>query len=366
VPLLVLAATHSPAKAGIAEFAAALPILVLTLPAGALIDRWNRKRLLIVCDTIRAVAYASLATAIATGHVWFSHILAVVAIDGCGFVFFGVAERSAVKYVVHDDQLPDAVARNQARQYAALLGGQPLGGVLYSLGRAVPFLFDAVSYAVSVASLSLVRAQLQGERTAERRRLLHEVREGVVWFWRQPFVRTTSFLVMGSDFSLNALYLVVIVLARERGASPALVGAMFGLMGVSGIAGSIIAPRLIRLLSTRAVVGATMTAEALLLPLLFLPGEVTPGIVYAGMFLLHPAWGSVVMAYRLRVVPDALVGRMQSVATLLALGPVPLGFLGIGFALEAFGTTPTVLALVGLMAVVATTALTSQAVRSAS
>jgi predicted MFS family arabinose efflux permease len=366
VPLLVLAVTDSAAKAGIAEFAAALPILVLTLPAGALVDRWNRKRLLIACDVIRTAAYGSLAAAIATGHVWYGHVLVVVALDGCGFVFFTVAERSAVKYVVHDAQLQDAVARNQARQYVALLGGQPLGGVLYALGRAVPFLFDAVSFAVSVVSLSLLRTPLQGERTAVRRRLLQEVREGIAWFWRQPFVRTTSLLVMGSDFSLNALYLVVIVLARERGASPALIGAMFGLMGVSGIAGSILAPRLIRVLSARAVVRATMTAEALLLPLLFAPGKLSPGIVYAGMFLLHPAWGSVVMAYRLRLAPDELVGRVQSVATLLSLGPVPFGFLGVGFALQAFGTTPTVVALAAVMAVVAAAALTSPAIRSAS
>ena len=169
VPLLVLAVTHSPAKAGIAEFAAAAPILFLTLPAGALIDRWNRKRLLVVCDVIRTVAYASLFLAIAAGHVWFGHILAVVAIDGCGFVFFGVAERTAVKYVVPDAQLTAALGRNQARQYLALFAGQPVGGLLYALGRAVPFLFDAVSYAVSVVSLAFIRARLQGERTRERR-----------------------------------------------------------------------------------------------------------------------------------------------------------------------------------------------------
>ena len=201
----MLAVTGSPAKAGIVEFASAAPILVLTLPAGALIDRWNRKRLMIVCDAIRAVAYASLVVAIVSGHVRFGHVVAVVVIDGCGFVFFGVAERTAVKYVVPDEQLQAALSRNQAREYAALLGGQPLGGLLYALGRAVPFLFDAVSYAVSVASLAFVRAQFQGARAAVRRRLLHEVREGIAWFWRQPFVRTTSFLVMGSDFSLNAL-----------------------------------------------------------------------------------------------------------------------------------------------------------------
>ena len=109
-----------------------------------------------------------------------------------------------------------------------------------------------------------------------------------------------------------------------------------------------------------------MCLEASLVPLLFLPARVTPGIVYGGMFLLHPTWGSVIMAYRLRVAPDELVGRMQSVATLLALGPVPFGFLGVGFGLQAFGTTPTVLALVAVMAVVATAAVTSPAVRSAS
>lgn len=100
------------------------------------------------------------------------------------------------------------------REYFALLAGTPLGGLLYSLGRLVPFAFDAVSYFVSVVSLLFVRAQLQGGRVRARRRLLAEVREGLAWFWRQPFVRTTSLLVMGSDLTLNALFLVVIVLDR--------------------------------------------------------------------------------------------------------------------------------------------------------
>jgi predicted MFS family arabinose efflux permease len=280
-------------------------------------------------------------------------------------VFFTVAERSSLRHVVHDDQLPVAVSRNQAREYAALLAGQPLGGVLYSLSRTAPFLFDAISYLVSVVSLALVRAQLQGERVRERRRLLHEVREGVAWFWHERFVRTTSLLVMGSDLTLNALYLVVIVLARERGASAALIGGMFAFIGVGGILGSLVAARIARRLSVRAVVGATMCAEALLVLLLFVPGTVTPGLVYGAMFLLHPAWASVVMAYRLRVAPDELIGRVQSVATLLSLGPVPFAFLAVGFALQAFGTTPSVLALAGVMCVVGVASVASPAIRAA-
>jgi MFS family permease len=364
-PLLVLATTGSPAKAGIVEFAAAIPLLVLTLPAGALVDRWDRKRLLIVCDAIRSLAYGTLVAALALGHVWFGLIVAVALVDGCGYVFFSVAERSALRHVVPDEQLSTALARNQARTFGALLAGQPLGGLLFALGRLVPFLFDAVSYLVSVASLLLVRARLQGERLAERRRLRQEVREGLAWFWRQPFIRTTSLLVTGSDLTANALFLVVIVLARERGASPALIGAMFGFLGVGGVLGSLVAPRLSRLLSTRAVVVASVWLATALVPLLFLPGTITPGIVYGAMFLLHPTWNAVVGAYRIRLTPDELLGRVQSVATLLSLGSVPFAFLAVGFALEAFGTTPTVLALVGLMLVVAVAAAVSPAIRSA-
>lgn len=363
--MLVLARTHSPAKAGIAEFGSALPILLFTLPAGALVDRWDRKRLMVAWDAIRCVAYASLVAAIAFGHVWFGHLLAVVFLDGCGYVFFAVAERSALRHVVPDEQLPDALARNQGREFAALLAGQPLGGVLFALGRLVPFLFDAVSYLLSVGTLLLIRVRFQQERAAPPRHLVREVREGLAWFWRQPFVRTTSLLVMGSDFTLNALFLVVIVLARERGASPALIGAMFGFLGVGGVLGSLVAGRLSRVLPPRVVIGATMVAKAVLVPLLFLPGTITPGIVYGAMFVLHPTWFAVVMAYRIRLTPDELIGRVQSVATLLSLGPVPFAFLLVGFLLQSFGTTPTVLVFVGVMSVVAVAAVVSPAIRSA-
>jgi hypothetical protein len=140
---------------------------------------------------------------------------------------------------------------------------------------------------------------------------------------------------------------------------------MFGFLGVGGVLGSLVAPRLSRLLSTRAVVVASVWLATALVPLLFLPGTITPGIVYGAMFLLHPTWNAVVGAYRIRLTPDELLGRVQSVATLLSLGSVPFAFLAVGFALEAFGTTPTVLALVGLMLVVAVAAAVSPAIRSA-
>src|SRR5439155_671489 len=90
-----------------------------------------------------------------------AQIVAVALVDGIGAAFFSVGERSALRRVVADEQLEAAMVRNQAREFGALLGGQPLGGVLFGLGRLVPFLFDAVSYLVSVVSLLLIRTPFQ-------------------------------------------------------------------------------------------------------------------------------------------------------------------------------------------------------------
>ena len=361
-PLLVLATTGSPAKAGIVNAAGTLPLLLLTAPAGALVDRWSRKRVMIVADAARAAALTSIVVALAFGTVSFAQIVLVALVEGTGFVFFSVGERSALPSVVPDHHLEAALARNQSRDYAALLGGTPLGGLLYGLARLVPFLFDAISYVVSVITLLLIRGNFSGDR-GPRERLVAEMRAGLAWFWRQRFVRTTGLLAMGSDFVVNALFLVVLVLARERGASAALIGAMFVFLGAGGILGSLAARRLVRRFRMRTIVVATPALVALLVPLLIvLPGRVTPGLIYGAMFFLFPAWNAAVAARRLRLTPAELQGRVASIAAMLSLGPAFAASIVAGFLLEEAGTTPTVLVLFALIALVALAAFLSRAV----
>jgi predicted MFS family arabinose efflux permease len=366
-PLLVLAITGSPAKAGIVASAGSFPLLVLTLPAGALVDRWNRKRVMVVADAARCLALASVVASLALDALTFAQIVVVALVEGVGFVFFNVAERSALPKVVPADQLSAALARNQVREYGALLAGPPLGGLLFGLGRLAPFLFDAVSYAASVFTILLIRTDFRRERSdGQRPHLIRDLRTGLAWFWRQPFIRTTSLLVTGSDFTLNALYLVVIVLARDRGAPPELIGAMFVFLGVGGLLGSFAAPSLARRLGIRTIVVATMSVTAALLPfLIVVPGAITPGLIYGAMFVLHPAWNASVVAIRLHLTPDDLQGRVSSIATLFSLGSVTIGSLVVGFMLEAAGTTPTVLILFAVMLVVAAAAFASRAVKDA-
>jgi predicted MFS family arabinose efflux permease len=358
LPLLVLALTGSPAKAGVAEFAYLLPILCLTLPAGALIDRWSRKRLMLAADAARCLAVGSLAGALAAGRATFGQIVVVAAVEGTGFTFFTVAQRASLRQLVPTELLPAAAAQNQAREYMALLAGQPLGGFLFSLGRVVPWAFDAVSYLVSLVTLLLIRRQLEEAREPVERHLRREIVEGVRFLWSQPFLRATSLLVAGSDLVVNALFLAVIVIAREHGASPTAIGGMVALIGVAGLFGSLVAPRLARRLTIRQTVVLTMTVPALLVPLLaIVRSPLLLGLAYAGMFVLHPTWGAVVGTYRLLATPDRLRGRVESVLTLLSVAPLPLGALAVGFTLEALGGTTTVAVLAGVMAAVAVGAL---------
>jgi MFS family permease len=108
--LLVLALTHSPAKAGIVGFAQSLPYMLFYLPAGALVDRWNRKRVMLIADAGRALALGSLALVLAFGSLTLAQIVVVAFVEGSLFVFFSLAESAALRQIVPKEQLPTAVA----------------------------------------------------------------------------------------------------------------------------------------------------------------------------------------------------------------------------------------------------------------
>jgi MFS family permease len=193
-PLLVLAMTDSPAKAGIVTFANRFPFFLFSLPAGALVDRWNRKRIMLACDAGRLVGALSIAGALLIGRASFVQVVVVAAVEGSLTVFVGPAEFAALRRIVPADQMPAAIAQNEARIYAGTLAGPPLGGLLYGLARELPFIADAASYAISLGTLLRIRSEFQSSLRRRGSRIHADVAEGVRWWWRQSFLRTT-FLV---------------------------------------------------------------------------------------------------------------------------------------------------------------------------
>jgi predicted MFS family arabinose efflux permease len=367
-PLLVLSMTGSPVRAGFVGFAGTLPFLLFQLPAGGLADRWDRRRTMIAADVARGLALASVAVAYATGVLTVAQIAAVAFVEGTMFVLFTVAEGAALPHVVTAEQLPTALAHNEARTRGATLAGQSLGGVLFGLGAAVPFVVDALSYLVSVLSLFFIRRPLQEgrERSTARPGLHRELAEGLVWLWRQPFLRAAAFLVAGSNFVFQAMLLVVIVLAQGRGASPAAVGVIMGMMGAGGLLGAVAAPWVNRHVSAKTVVIGANWVWAALLPLVaVVPWPLAIGGLIAGVAFVGPAWNVVISAYSLTLTPDRLRGRVRGVQGLIAWGPIPLGSLVGGVLLQWLGGTATALVLAALMLLVAVAATFSPSVHRA-
>jgi len=344
-PLLILAITDSPAAAGIAAALGNLPYLVFSLPAGALIDRWDRKRVMISCDVGRAVTVASIALALWLDvlTVWQLYIAAFV--EGSFFVFFNIAEVAALPRVVSKDQLPQAAAQNEAAFAAAHIVGPSFGTLLYQwLGRAAPFVADTISYVASVVSLMLIRTPFREAPPAPAKMNLRgEIAEGLRWLWGQPLIRYMAFLT-GSINLVNAgTGLIVILLAQELGARPVDIGLIFSIGGIGGILGSLVGGRVQKRFTFGQAIIALMWIEALLFPLYaIVPQYLLLGVVFALMYFVGPIYNVVQFSYRLALIPDALQGRVNSTFRLLAFGMMPIGAALSGFLIERVGVIPAV------------------------
>jgi MFS family permease len=366
-PLLILRLTGSPEAAGFAGFLGTIPYVFFSLPAGALVDRWDRKRVMMVCDTFRALNMFSVPLAIFFNVLTVWQLFVVAFIEGSFFVWFNIAEVAAVPRVVHKSQLPNATAQNQAGFATAQAMAPSIGGVIYSLfGAAVPFLLDAISYVVSVISLFLMRTRLQLDRPATERHLRREIMEGLSWLWNQPLFRFMAFITGGLNFVGFASPLIIIVIAQRMGADSSEIGFLFTISAIGPIIGSAIAgPIAKRLTYGQAIIGVCWIG-ALLFPLLaFVPQFYFLGLIAGLLSLFYPIFNVVQFSYRVALIPDRLQGRVNSAFRLVAYGFGPAGSALAGLSLGQFGGAPTVLAFGAVQVVLAILVTLNPNVRNA-
>lgn len=364
LPLLVLALSDSPGRAGIVGFAGSLPFLLLQLPAGGLVDRWDRKRTMIWCDLGRGAAIASIPIALWVERLTFGQMIAVAFVEGSLFVFFNLAENAAIPKIVEGHQLPRALAQNEAGTRGSALAGGPLGGLLFGIANALPFVFDAVSYVVSIATIAATRTQFRVEPAPQRDRLHREVAEGFRWLWANPFIRATSLLFAGGNFIVSAVMLAVIVVARGRGASAAETGLIYSFIGIGGLLGALVAAWGQRHIPPKAIiVGVSWIMSGLVAAMALPTAPIVLGPIIGLIAFVVPTLTVLVSTYELSLIPDRLLGRVESVILLLAWGSIPLGSLIAGGLLERLAFGPALLMLAGLMALVALGATVSPALR---
>jgi MFS family permease len=367
-PLIALALTHSAVDAGLVGLANTAPFVLLQLPAGLYVDRWNRRAILLLSDGGRALAVGGVCVLLFLGHLAFWELVAAAVVEGSLFVPFRLAQAASLPRVVPPDQLSDAIAFNQGQSFGTSLAGQPVGGLLYSLRSAFPFLADAISYGASLLSIAIIRTPLGAPEAPQDRNLTRELREGLAFAWNHRFIRSTALLTVGSDFVINGLFLLLVVIVRQNGGSAALIGVMLGIGSVGGVLGSVAAPYLRRRIhSLRLVIAGVAWVDAPLVVLMAVTrNPLGLGVLLGLMLAPWPFWNAVVGARTMTQIPDRLMGRVQSAVTVLGWAPVPLAPLTAGLLLQFTGRVPTILIFGVLMLGVAVTATLNRAVRDAS
>ncbi|WP_371573078.1 MFS transporter [Streptomyces sp. NBC_01314] len=358
-PLLILALTHSAVLAGVVGTVRAITLLCLQLPAGALSDRFDRRLTMIICDIVRAVLLALLGILIVLDHASWPVVLTVSLIEGAAGAVFTPSAAAALPGIVPDGQLEQAWAATEARTYGAGLAGPALGGMLFGVGRAVPFLADAVSFAVSFGMVSRIRGRFRPENAAGRKSLWREVFDGLQLVWQVPVLRAALLQTPLVNFAFSGVIFSITLVMQRDGISTVVIGLVQAGIAAGGLLGAVVAPRLqgrmrlATLAATITLAGALLFGAAALLipsPLVAVPVGLA--------LLLAPAANGALVAVVLRSAPEEMRGRVISTvvmaATALAtLAPLVAGLIiqhvSGAWAVGAFAATAAVAAVLCLL-----------------
>jgi MFS family permease len=313
-PLLVLIMTDSPAMLGLVLGTSAVASLLVGLPGGALVDRWNRKKVMLGCGMTDVVASLSLVVALWWGVASVPHMMVVAAVSGACGALFTSAEEACLPNVVPDEQLPTAVSMNEARGHLGNLSGTAVGGFLFTVGAFVPFAVNVLARAMGFFALLFLRIPPRDVQPEPLSRLGHEVASGVRWMWRHRPVRVMALFAVGLNMFFVAYFIIIIVLARGRGVSSGELGVMAAIMGAGGILGALVAPYLYQRLHTYLSIIGAFWAITLLTPLaVFISNGYLMGLLFAAIAFLAPTASTAIATYQLLLTPDGLRGRMSSV-----------------------------------------------------
>ncbi len=364
-PMLVLWQTGSAAASGMVAFAATLPNLLLQLPAGALVDRWDRRRVLVVCDTVRLTAFAAMGLAVAGHRLWVPGVMAAAFLEGALAIFYQTAEQVSVRAVVPAEQLAGALSRNQVRGSAVGLLGQPLAGLLFTVLRWLPFAVTSLAELVALVMLLGLRRDLRPAPRAGGGRLHREVAEGIGWLWRHRFLRIMSGVFAGSNLLFQILSLSVMLQVKQHGGTPAALGLVAAVAGVGGLLGALAAGPWLARVSPHTTTLVGHLVWLVLMPLVgVLHDPLQLAAVMAGVLFVGGVFTVCGGVYLVRATPEPLQGRVLASAAFLTSGANALGALAGGFLLSRAGTGGTALVVAAVLLLLTVTVAASPTVRA--
>ncbi|MFE1285795.1 MFS transporter [Streptomyces sp. NPDC058751] len=350
-PLLVLSIGGSAAQAGTVATFSLVTRTLLRLPAGQLADRLDRRMIMVGTDLVRLVALASIPLGSVLGDLGQTHLLGVAVIEGAATALFAPAATIAVRDVVPEKDLTDALSRSQAAVATSSLIGPFLGGWLYTLDPMLPFAADALSYGVS--AVLLLRIAAKPPRPAAAADRDNRLTAGLRWLTRQRALLAALSFAAGINVVSAAAQTTMVVSLRQSGAGGTAIGAVMACAGIGAMLGAAAAPRLIKKIPAARLfllIGAVWAVGLALFSGTTQPWTIGPVLVVVVFF--SPPAGIVVGRAMLVLAPRDLLGRVSTATGLMMAGLASLGPLLAGSFVDSLGASHTWLALAGTAAVV--------------
>lgn len=316
-PLLIASMTSSPivvASGAVLQF---LPWLLFGLHAGAIADRFDRRRLVMLANAARVVVLVALCAFLVTGtaNIWI--VLAVAFLYGTAEVFVDTAGSTLLPMLVEPADLGIGNARLQAGYLVAnQFAGPPIGAFLFAAGTAWPFLVEAVFVGAAIVLISRLAATPIPPRDSEQHSPVHtDIAEGVRWMWRNPPVRTLILIILAFNVTWAAPWGVLVLYATEHlGMGAVGYGALTTASAVGGIVATVLFGWLQKRFSFATLMRVALSLEVLMHLAFALTSTGWVALVIMFVFGLYAfVWGTISTTVRQRLVPHALQGRVGSV-----------------------------------------------------
>jgi predicted MFS family arabinose efflux permease len=329
-PLLVASLTRDPLLVSMAALLQRLPVLLLGFFAGAVVDRLDRRRIVVVVDVLRAAVLAVLAGMILAGWISIWAVLVAMFVLGCAETFADTASSTLLPGLVPRADLGIANARMQGAFITAnQLVGPPIGAFLFAAGMAWPFGVNAICFvlgAVLIAKMTIARVPVPAV-AAQRSSVRSDIAEGVRWLWHNRPMRTLALTIVSFNVTFGAAWSVLVLYAEER-LRMGPVG--FGLLTTAGAVGGLIGTAAYGWLERRYDLADIMRVGLLIETFTHLTLALARSswLVLAVMvvFGAHAfVWGATSTTVRQRAVPDHLLGRVTSVYMMGLVGGLVVG-----------------------------------------
>ncbi len=339
-PLLVTTLTREPFAVALATVVQWLPAVVVGIPAGAIVDRVDRRRLTIVVNLVRGAVLGTLAVTIATDIVSLPILYLALFLLASAESVSDNANSALLATSVPKDRLGIANARLTGTQTVANeMAGPPIGALLIGLGLMVPFAATAIS--MVAAAIIVARIPAPRRQVREGHRLVREIADGARWLWRHPPVRALALTIFSFNVTYGAAFSVYVLLAKERlGLTDLGFGLLLTAPAVGGLVASAAYPALERRFSLANLMRAGFAIEALThLVLATATQPVVAGITMT-LFGAHTlVWNTTSTTVRQRAVPSSFLGRVTSVHMVANRGGLVIGALVGGLLAGELGIT---------------------------